>query len=49
LTTLPGEELVGTSGENYYATLYGYDADGNQNVTVSPQGTISLMVFPLMC
>ena len=36
---------MGTSGVNYYATLYGYDADGNQDVTESPEGTIYLTVF----
>jgi hypothetical protein len=36
---------LGTAGVNYYATLYGYDADANQNITVSPEGTIELTIF----
>jgi hypothetical protein len=36
---------LGTSGVNYYATYYGYDDDGNRNVTIDPQGTIDITVY----
>jgi hypothetical protein len=36
---------MGTSGTNYYATLYGYDGAGEPSVTVSPQGTIYITVY----
>jgi RHS repeat-associated protein len=36
---------MGTSGVNYYATLYAYDSDGNLDRTVSPQGTITRTVY----
>jgi RHS repeat-associated protein len=36
---------LGTSETNYYATLYGYDADGNLNKVVAPTGTITRTVY----
>ena len=36
---------MGTSGVNYYATTYAYDADGNMNKTVDAQGTITRTVY----
>ena len=36
---------MGTSGVNYYATLFGYDADGNQDRVENAQGTITRTVY----
>jgi RHS repeat-associated protein len=36
---------LGTSGTNYYATLYGYDADGRENRVQHPTGTIDRTVY----
>ena len=36
---------LGTLNTNYYATLYGYDADGNENRVQSPTGTIERIVY----
>jgi hypothetical protein len=36
---------MGTAGVNYYQMQYGYDVDGRQNVTIDPQGTITITVY----
>jgi RHS repeat-associated protein len=36
---------MGTSGVNYYATLYAYAAGGEQDRVIDPQGTITRMAY----
>ena len=38
-------EQLGSVNVNYYATTYGYDADGNRNRVQSPTGTITRTVY----
>jgi RHS repeat-associated protein len=37
--------VMGVAGVNFYQTLYGYDANGNRNRIVDPQGTITRTVY----
>jgi RHS repeat-associated protein len=38
----------GTAGTNYYATTYGYDQQGRQNMVKTPTGTITRSVYDAM-
>ncbi len=42
--TYSNSTFIGTAGTNYYATTYGYDADGRQNRVELPTGTIDRTV-----
>jgi RHS repeat-associated protein len=37
--------VMGVAGVNFYQTLYGYDANGNRNRILDPQGTITRTVY----
>ena len=43
--TYSTDPYLGTINVNYYATYYGYDADGNQDRVQSPAGTITRTVY----
>lgn len=45
LATSVNSAYSGTAGTNYYATTYGYDQDGRQNMVKTPTGTITRTLY----